>query len=105
MAASASTAAGLRMRMGQPSSPVLIDAADAARQPSRGGAMDGTFAGGDAVIGRVPLQAQRRGGRNGGSASGDMTIDGGLTVSHLADPPKFYPLRSDNVHFTLANGR
>jgi hypothetical protein len=34
-----------------------------------------------------------------------LTIDGGLMVSDRADPPRFYPLRSDDVRFVLANNR
>ena len=34
-----------------------------------------------------------------------MTIDGGLTLSRPRGSAKFYPLRSDDVHFTLANSR
>jgi hypothetical protein len=36
---------------------------------------------------------------------GDLAIDGGLTVSDRAEPSKFYPLSSDDVHFTLADSR
>jgi hypothetical protein len=36
--------------------------------------------------------------------NGDVTVDGGLTLSDRADPPKFYPLRSEDVHFTIADG-
>jgi len=33
-----------------------------------------------------------------------LTINGGVTVADKAVPAKFYPLRSDNMQFTLANG-
>jgi translocation and assembly module TamB len=33
-----------------------------------------------------------------------LTIDGALTLSDRSDNPRFYPLHSDNVHFTLAGG-
>ena len=69
-----------------------------------GGGANGTFADGDAIIGRVPLKLSDASGK-WRVRQGDVTVDGGLTLSDLADPPKFYPLRSEDVHFTLANSR
>ena len=34
--------------------------------------------------------------------NGDLSVDSALTVSDRDDNPRFYPLKSDNVHFTLA---
>ena len=65
-------------------------------------APNGTFAGGDALIGKVPLSLSDVAGK-WQVRRGDLTIDGGLLLSDRADPPKFYPLRSDDVHFTLAD--
>jgi translocation and assembly module TamB len=95
-------AGGLSVRMGQTASPVLINAEELAGSLIGGGA-NGTFAGGDAIIGRVPLKLNDAAGK-WRVRSGDVTVDGGLTLSDHADPPKFYPLRSDDVHFTVANG-
>jgi hypothetical protein len=90
-------------RMGQPESPLLINAKTVAGTLAGGGA-NGTFADGDAIIGKVPLKLSDASG-NWRVRQGDVTVDGGLTLSDLADPPKFYPLRSDDVRFTLANSR
>jgi hypothetical protein len=96
------TASGLAVRMGQAASPVLIKAQTLAGSLAGGGA-NGTFAGGDAIIGRVPLKLSDASGK-WRVRSGDVAVDGGLTLSDLADPPKFYPLRSDDVHFIIADG-
>jgi translocation and assembly module TamB len=96
-------ASRLAVRMGHPDAPVLINAQMIAGSTS-GGVMSGTFAGGDAIIGKVPLKLSDASGK-WRMRNGDVTVDGGLTLSDLADPPKFYPLRSDDVHFTLANSR
>jgi len=97
------TASGIAVRMGQSDAPVLINAQNLAGSLSGGGA-NGTFAGGDAIIGRVPLKLIEASGK-WRVRSGDVTVDGGLTLADLADPPKFYPLRSDDVRFTLVNSR
>ena len=93
---------GLAVRMGDPDSPVLINA-QAIRGNSSGTGTGGTFAGADAIIGKVPLRLSEASGdwrvRGGG-----VEVDGGLTLSDLAEPSKFYPLRSDDVRFALANG-
>ena len=34
-----------------------------------------------------------------------LDISGALTVSHLADPPNFYPLRSNDMNLVLADGK
>jgi translocation and assembly module TamB len=93
--------ADVRTSMGRSESPVLINAARL-QGSFAGGAIAGTFAGGDAIIGTVPLTLSEAGG-DWRVRDGDLTIDGGLTLSSRSDPPSFYPLRSDNVHFTLAD--
>jgi hypothetical protein len=92
----------IAVRMGQPESPVLINAKTVIGTLAGGGA-NGTFADGDAIIGKVPLKLSDASGK-WRVHSGEVTVDGGLTLSDLADPPKFYPLRSDDVHFTIAGG-
>ena len=90
------------VRMGQPDAPILINAKQI-RGNSSGTGTGGTFAGGDAVIGKVPLLLSEASG-NWRVRGGGVEVDGGLLLSHRADPPNFYPLRSDNVHFVLADG-
>ena len=90
----------LAVRMGNPEAPILLNASRL-NGTFRGSGINGTFTGGDAVIGRVPIRMTEM--------SGDwrfyrsrLSIDGALTASDMADPPRFYPLRSNDVRFTLA---
>ena len=96
-------ARNLAIRMGHADAPVLINAKEV-RGNSGGTGTGGTFAGGDATIGKIPLLLSDASGK-WNVRGGDLAVDGGLTLADRADPPKFYPLRSDDVHFTLANGR
>ena len=66
-----------------------------------GKALSGGFAGAKATIGAVPLLLSDATGkwlyRNS-----DLTIDSALTVSDRDPNPRFTPLTSNDVHFTLA---
>ncbi len=95
-------ASGLALRLGESDSPALINVSTL-RGTFSGAGISGTFAGGDGKIGRVPLDISDASGKWRFYDS-DLTIDGGLTVADAMTPAKFYPLRSDNMHFTLANG-
>ena len=92
----------LRTRMGRTEAPVLINASRL-QGSFAGGAMGGSFAGGDAIIGTVPLTLTEASG-DWRMRDGDLTVDGGLLLSSRSEPPNFYPLRSENVHFALADG-
>jgi hypothetical protein len=96
-------ARGVAVRMGRPDAPVLINAKEV-RGNSSGTGTGGTFAGADAIIGKVPLLLSEAAGR-WSVRGGNLTVDGALTVSDRADPSKFYPLRSDDVHFVLVDSR
>ncbi len=95
-------AGGLALRLGQPDAPVLINAS-ALRGTFSGSGISGTFANADGKVGRVPLLFSDAAGR-WRFYERDLTITGGLTVADAATPAKFYPLRSDNMRFTLADG-
>jgi translocation and assembly module TamB len=88
------------MRIGGSRSPVLIDATTLEGNYSG----RGTFSGGNVLISRVPLAISEAGGEWGMGKAG-LAINGGLLLSDRADPPNFYPLRSDNFRFLLANNR
>jgi translocation and assembly module TamB len=88
------------MRIGRAEAPVLLDAA----RLEGNYAGNGTFSGGSASIGRVPLRLTEAAGR-WRMQKGGLAFNGGLLLSDRADPPKFYPLRSDDVDFSLANNR
>ena len=91
------------LKLGKMESPVALNARSLAGMFGKGGAA-GTLAGADAVIGTVPLKLSDIDGR-WHFAGGRLAIDGGLTLSDRHDPPKFYPLKSDNTHFVLANSK
>lgn len=64
----------------------------------------GTYAGGSGKIGNVPLLLSDAGG-GWRVLNGDVTVKGAITVSDEADPPRFYPLRSDDFRLTLIDNR
>jgi hypothetical protein len=93
----------MAMQLGKPTSPVKVEAATLTGRFS-GGAVAGSFDGATATIGRVPLKLSDGSG-SWAYKNAFLDIDGALTVSHLADPPNFYPLRSNDVHFRLGGDR
>ena len=88
------------MNLGRPTSPILFDAVRLSGSLA-GSDLRGNFAGGKGTLGKVPLALS--------DASGtwllhrkDLNINGALTLSDRNPDPRFYPLRSNDVHFTLA---
>ncbi len=67
---------------------------------ARGG-FDGGFTQGKATIGTVPLLLSDGTGR-WIYRNSKLAVDSALTVSDRDDNPRFYPLRSDKVHMTIA---
>jgi hypothetical protein len=90
----------LALRLGRPSSPIIFDAR---RLEGNfvGRGVAGTFYGAKSTIGNVPLAMSDMAGK-WRVYQGDLTADGGMTVSDRADPDRFYPLRSNDFHFSLA---
>jgi len=89
----------LALRLGKPASPIVFDAATLSG--SFGGkGVSGSFGGARSTIGKVPLLMSDLAGK-WQVYKGDLSADGGLTVSDRDANPRFYPLKSDNVHFTL----
>ena len=87
------------MRLGKPASPIAFDAERLTG--TIGKALSGGFTGATATIGAVPLLLSDATGkwlyRNS-----DLTVDSALTVSDRDPNPRFTPLNSNDVHFTLA---
>ncbi len=88
------------MALGRSRAPILFDAVRL-NGTFAGADVRGTFAGGSGTIGKVPLALS--------DAAGtwlfhrrDLSIDSSLTLSDRDPDPRFYPLRSKDVHFTLA---
>ena len=90
----------LAMRLGKPSSPIIFDAARLTGSFS-GSNLGGNFTGAKATIGTVPLLVSDAAGawryRNS-----DLSVDGALTLQDRDPDPRFYPLRSKDVHMTIA---
>jgi translocation and assembly module TamB len=97
------TADDLSVRIGGARAPVILNA-DALRGNFTGGGASGTMTNADAVIANLPLRLSDIDGR-WRFADGRVVIDGGVMVHDRADPPRFYPLRSDNVRFVMADNR
>jgi hypothetical protein len=91
------------LRIGRAESPVALNAEALRGMFTKGGAT-GTMSNADAVIGNVPLMMTDIDGRWRFVGS-RLTIDGSLMVRDRADPPRFYPLKSNDVRFVLANNR
>ncbi|NUQ19033.1 MAG: hypothetical protein HOP95_11400 [Sphingomonas sp.] len=90
----------LAMRLGKPNSPVVFDAARL-NGSFAGSTLRGNFTGAKATIGQVPLLVSDATGRWLYRKSG-LTVDSALTVSDINPDPRFYPLRSNDVHMTIA---
>ena len=89
----------MAMRLGKETSPVLFDAV---RLNGRFGRdLSGNFTGATASIGKVPLLLSDGVGkwlyRNK-----DLVVDASLMVADKDPNPRFYPLKSDNVHLAIA---
>jgi hypothetical protein len=91
--------AGLALRLGKSETPIVFDASRL-RGTFSGSGISGTFAGGDATIGNVPLRMSDGDGR-WRLYNGDLTVNAGMTVSDRAPEARFYPLRGDDVTLTI----
>jgi translocation and assembly module TamB len=89
----------LALRLGKPESPIVFDAATLGGS-FVGRGVNGTFGGARSTIGKVPLLMSDLGGQ-WRVYKGDLSADGALTLSDRDANPRFYPLKSGNMHFTL----
>jgi hypothetical protein len=94
------TAADFAMRMGNPDAPIIFDA-NSLQGTFQGSGVSGTFADANGLVGRVPVAMSNADGR-WRFYKGDLTVNGGVTVTDRAANPRFYPLRSENFAFTLS---
>ncbi|MEQ7874580.1 YdbH domain-containing protein [Sphingomonas sp. ASV193] len=92
--------AATEMRLGKPDKPVVIDAA-ALNGTITATGVAGRFSGAKGVVGAVPIMVSEAAGRFG-YARGTLTVDTAGTVSDRVDPSRFYPLKSNDLHLTLA---
>lgn len=92
---------GVRARMGNPEAPILLNARTL-EGTFAGSGINGTFANADATIGRVPIKLTDAAGR-WLYYRDRLSVNAAATASDIgAEPPRFYPLRSDDLSFTLA---
>ena len=89
----------LSAELGRQRSPILLDATRFTG--SLAGNLHGKFEGGAGTIGNVPLKFSDASG-NWFLRSKNLNVDSALSVSDRGADPRFYPLRGDNVHFSLA---
>ena len=94
------TAADFLMRLGNPEAPIVFGA-NTLRGTFEGSGVSGTFADAEALVGRVPVQMSDANGR-WRFYKGDLTVNGGVTVTDRNPEPRFYPLRSEDFQFTMS---
>ena len=90
----------LGMRLGKSATPIVFDAARLTGSFA-GQGLRGDFGGAKATIGTVPLLL------SDGSGTWlfqkqDLSVNASLTVADRDANPRFYPLRSDDTHFTIS---
>ncbi|HEY6661903.1 MAG TPA: YdbH domain-containing protein [Sphingomicrobium sp.] len=90
----------LAVRIGKPGSPIVFDA-NRLTGSFVGSGISGAFSGGRSTIGNVPLLLSDATGK-WRVYHGDLTLDGASTVSDRDANPRFYPLKSNDLHLTLA---
>jgi hypothetical protein len=91
------------LRIGRDERPVALSA-EALRGRFTSGGAAGTLSNGEAVLGSVKLKMTDIDGR-WRFLNERLTVDGSLLLNDRFDPPRFYPLVSNDVHFVLANNR
>jgi translocation and assembly module TamB len=93
------TSSGVEIRLGQRG---YVNRLDLDRLDGRftSAGVAGTFAGANGQIANVPLLLSDADGQ-WQVIGGKVTLDGGVTVSDVMDPPRFWPLRSEDFHLTL----
>jgi translocation and assembly module TamB len=95
------TLAALQARLGRPEAPIVI-AAERLGGSLAGSTMSGTFAGGAATIGSVPVGVSDAQGR-WRVAGGDLSLGGSITAFDRNENPRFYPLASDDFQLTMSD--
>jgi hypothetical protein len=90
----------LAMKLGKPASPIVFEAARLTGTFA-GRGINGAFSGARSTIGNIPLLLSDADGK-WRVYKGDLAVDAGAMLSDRAPDPKFYPLKTDNLHFTLA---
>jgi translocation and assembly module TamB len=88
------------LTLGKATSPIAFDAARL-NGSFAGSALVGTFAGAKATIGNVPLLLSDGSGK-WRFRNNDLTVDSAATLADRDANPRFYPLKTNDLHLTLA---
>ena len=91
------------LKLGRNDAPIALNAKTLRGSFTSGGAT-GTLSNADALIADVPLKMTEINGK-WRFADNRLVMDGGLFVSDRTDPPRFYPLKSDDVHFVFSGDK
>ncbi|HUG45834.1 MAG TPA: hypothetical protein VMK31_04885, partial [Sphingomicrobium sp.] len=91
------------LRIGGRRAPVILNAGSVRANFTDAG-LRGTLSNADAVIGTVPIRLTDIDG-SWRFVDGRLAIDGNLLVQDRDDPPRFYPLRSNDTQFVLDGDR
>ena len=89
-----------QMRLGEQGSGLTF-ATNQLQGTFRGSGINGTFSDAEATIGEIPLLISEADG-DWRFYDGDLTIDSDLLLSDRADPPRFYPLASNDFHLVMS---
>jgi len=89
----------LALRLGRPASPIVFDATRLTGSFA-GAGVSGAFSGARSTIGNVPLLLSDASGK-WLVHRGDLSVTSDLTVTDRDPNPRFYPLKGDDVRFTL----
>lgn len=93
--------ARVNARFGNPAAPIKVNAAKLGGRLAEGGAA-GDYAGGDAIIGKVPVGIRESAGK-WDFRRGILALNGSGTAYDLNENPRFYPLKTSDLVFRLAN--
>jgi hypothetical protein len=93
----------LHLKLGRAASPIAFDASRLTGSFA-GSNLAGTFSGAKGTIGKVPLLLSDAAGKWLYRRS-NLIVDGALTVSDANPDPRFYPLRSNDVHLTIGSNQ
>ncbi len=89
----------LALQLGKPQSPIVFDAIRL-NGSFAGSTLRGDFSGAKATIGTVPLLIRDASG-NWRYRNNNLNVDGALTLEDRDPNPRFYALRSNDVHLTI----
>lgn len=98
------TASNVAVRLGQAGSVNRFDIGQLSGRFTDKG-VNGKFGGGDVKLAAVPLLMSKANGNWRIVNGSDLYLDGGITVSDIQDPPRFWPLVSKDFTLSLIDNQ